>query len=84
MGAPACTSADCWPGTGDNGEGDEAISGAGPGARGRVDALLSVWLQRRLGSRTMRRMSGGRGQTGGQVAMGPEDFRMAWLRSSTR
>lgn len=46
--APACASADCWPGTGDNGEGDEAMSaamllcccarGARPG-RHRVDTL---------------------------------------------
>lgn len=64
MPAPACAWADWWPGTGDNGEGDEAMSAAGPGARGRVDTGLVLWLCRRLGTGTMERLSGGRGQTG--------------------
>lgn len=34
------------------------------GARGRVDTGLVLWLCRRLGTRTMERLSGGRGQTG--------------------
>lgn len=54
--ALACASTDCWPGTGDNGEGDEAMSAAaGPWARGRVDTGLILWLCRRLGTRTIKK-----------------------------
>lgn len=73
---PACASGGCWPGTGDNGEGDEAIGLDS----GRAAALI-LWLCRRLDwtgrDRTgldNERLRGWQGQTGGLVAMEPEEF----------
>lgn len=57
---------------------------AGPGARGRVDTGLILWLRRRLGTRTIKKDEWSARTDRGAVAMGPEDFRMAWLPGSTR
>lgn len=60
------------------------MSAAGPGARGRVDTGLILWLCRRLGTMTIKKDEWPARPDRGAVAMEPEAFRMAWLPGSTR